>query len=136
MPAETEVQSPTATQVIEREIERARVQLKPISRRSLRERLVHEQKLSPKEAEELVDAYCEERAPYTPDYLSDEFLLPYIKLAGLVFVIISLLTIGYGAHLWINSERSWPWFVIGAVLFTISGVGLVKALRYEGIHEE
>ena len=119
------------SEVIEREIEKARVELRPISRRALRSVLVQELGISPKDAELTVDTYCEEQAPYTPDYLSNEFILPYIKLAGLVFVIVSLGLIAWGAHLWEERRPSWPFFLIGAVLFVLSAIGLMKALRYE-----
>jgi len=120
------------SEVIERELERARVELRPISRRALREVLIKELKLQPKDAEVAVDSYCEELAPYTPDFLSNEFLLPYIKLAGLVFGIIALGLIAWGVELWKQHlPHSWPFFVVGALLFLLSAIGLLKALRYE-----
>ncbi len=127
----TDLKVAPCSEVIEREIERARVELRPISRRALRSVLVSELRLSPKDAELAVDEYCEEQAPYTPDYLSNEFILPYIKLAGLVFVIFSLGLIAWGAHLWEDRRPSWPFFLIGAVLFVLSAIGLLKALRFE-----
>jgi hypothetical protein len=127
----TDLKVAPCSEVIERELEKARVELRPISRRALREVLVRELGVTPKDAELTVDTYCEERAPYTPDYLSNEFILPYIKLAGLVFVVVSLGLIGYGAHLWQQNRNSWPFFLTGAILFVLSGVGLMKALRYE-----
>ena len=128
----TDLKVAPCSDVIERELERARVELRPISRRALREVLVKELGLQPKDAEIAVDSYCEERAPYTPDYLNSEFSLPYIKLAGLVFGIIALGLIAYGANLWQQHQpHSWVFFVIGAVLFLLSAVGLLKALRQE-----
>lgn len=132
MSSTTDLKVAPCSEVIERELERARVELRPISRRALREVLVKELKLQPKDAEAAVDSYCEEVAPYTPDYLSNEFILPYIKLAGLVFGIIALGLIAYGADLWQQRQpHSWVFFVIGAVLVLLSAVGLLKALRYE-----
>ncbi|MHB8638061.1 MAG: hypothetical protein ACYC96_16515 [Fimbriimonadaceae bacterium] len=132
MSSTTDLNVAPCSEVIERELERARVELRPISRRSLREVLVKELHISPKDAEIAVDSYCEELAPYTPDYLSNEFILPYIKLAGLVFGIIALGLIAWGVDLWEKRlPHSWPFFVVGAVLFFLSAVGLLKALRYE-----
>lgn len=132
MPNTTDLKVAPCSEVIERELERARVELRPISRRSLREVLVKELHLQPKDAEVAVDSYCEERAPYTPDYLNSEFILPYIKLAGLVFGVIALGLIAWGMDLWKQRlPHSWPFFVGGALLFTLSAVGLLKALRYE-----
>ncbi|HLK13304.1 MAG TPA: hypothetical protein VKT78_00740 [Fimbriimonadaceae bacterium] len=132
MSSTTDLKVAPCSEVIERELERARVELRPISRRALREVLIKELRLPAKDAEIAVDSYCEERAPYTPDYLSNEFLLPYIKLAGLVFGIVALGLIAWGADLWErHMPNSWPFFVAGAILFTLSAIGLLKALRYE-----
>ena len=132
MSSTTDLKVAPCSEVIERELERARVELRPISRRALREVLVKELGLSAKDAEIAVDGYCEERAPYTPDYLSNEFILPYIKLAGLVFGVIALGLIAWGVELWQQHlQHSWMFFVSGAVLFTLSAIGLLKALRYE-----
>lgn len=132
MSSTTDLKVAPCSEVIERELERARVELRPISRRALREVVIRELGIPHKDAELAVDSYCEERAPYTPDYLSNEFLLPYVKLTGLIFGLIALGLIGYGADLWQKHQpNSWPFFVGGAVLFLLSAVGLLKALRYE-----
>lgn len=132
MSSTTDLKVAPCSEVIERELERARVELRPISRRALREVVVRELHIPAKDAEIAVDAYCEERAPYTPDYLSNEFLLPYIKLTGLVFCILALGLIAYGVDLWQHHAiHSWMFFVGGAILFLLSAIGLFKALRYE-----
>jgi len=132
VPSTSDLKVAPCSDVIERELERARVELRPISRRALREVLVKELHIPPKDAEIAVDSYCEERAPYTPDYLSNEFILPYIKLAGLVFGVIALGLIAWGVELWKQRlPHSWPFFIAGAILFSLSAIGLLKALRYE-----
>lgn len=132
MSSTTDLKVAPCSEVIERELERARVELRPISRRALREVVARELRIPPKDAEIAVDSYCEERAPYTPDYLSNEFILPYIKLSGLVLGLVALGLIGYGASLWLNhAAHSWVFFISGAVLFSLSAIGLLKALRYE-----
>jgi hypothetical protein len=131
MSTTTDLEVRSVTEVIERELERGRQEVRPVSRRALREVVARELKLSQKDAAVAVDNYCEEVAPYTPDYLGNEFLLPYIKLSGLVIAVFSLGLIGYGVHRWDERALSWPFFLAGAFFFTLSGIGLLKALRYE-----
>jgi hypothetical protein len=127
----TELGGETPQALLEREIERARTEVRPISRRSLANMLVKEKGIPFADATALVDSYCDEKAPYTPDFLTKEFMLPYLKLAALFFVVFSMVILGYAVKQQLAHQVSWPAFVGGAVLFLFSGLGLLRVLRIE-----
>lgn len=120
-----------AQDLISRELEAARLRLQPISRRRLVSIVSKSLDMSPHEAETLVEEYCDERAPATPEYLGRELFLPYVKLMALVISILGIAAVGWGASLWHHHEVSWPFFVLGFVAFVFGGIGLLKALRGE-----
>lgn len=127
----TEVGLESAQALIQQEIEKAQKDLRPVSRQSLARTLSHERGLAFADALQVVDDYCDDKAPFTPDYLSKEFMLPYLKVLSLVIVGASLLIIAYATKLQLSHQTSWLWYVIGAVLFVFSGLGLLQILRTE-----
>jgi pilus assembly protein TadC len=127
----TELGSESSQARLAREIEAARRENRPISRRSLALLLVRERGLAVPAASAVVDSFCDEKAPYTPDYLSKEFMLPYLKLAALFFVVLSLVILAYAVRLQLGHRLNWPAYAAGAVLFLFSGFGLLQILRLE-----
>lgn len=118
-------------ELISQELEAAKLRLQPISRRRLISIVSKKFSMPVHEAESLVEAYCEERAPYTPEYLGKELFLPYVKLMALLISIVGIAAVAWGAHLWHIHETSWPFFIAGCIAFGFGGTGLVKALRGE-----
>ena len=116
---------------IQEELSMAREKAQPISRRTLIQRLVKEYGMAYPIAEKVVEEYCDAQAPYCPEYLGTEFFKPYAKLAGFIFAIISLITLGIGVRCWESHQLSWPFFIGGAILFGLSGVGIFKVLKVE-----
>ncbi len=131
MPVVIKQQRESVETVLDLEIERATAELRPISRRTLEHVLTQRLEIPAKEAAILVQEYCESKNLQTPDYLSDEFQTPYFKLTALFFVAVSIGVLFYGAKQFEAHRNYWPYFVGGAVLFCISGVGFLKVLRAE-----
>lgn len=104
----------------------------PISRHRLAEELAKKHSLRFKEAFEVVDQYCEERAPGTPDYLDREFLIPFLKLTGLVFAALALIAVVVTVIMFRPSD---PRFLIGlgiTILFgLLASAGYVRGLIRE-----
>ena len=71
------------------EISDARNDARPISRLTLTKLLQSKYSLHPHEAERIVDEYCDEKAPGVPTYLSAEFGVPYLKIVGIVQLVLA-----------------------------------------------
>lgn len=117
------------------ELNEAREKLRPVSRRTISFVLVKEFGITYREAEQAVDVYCDERSPFTPQYLTAEFMLPYFKLASLVVAGLSIFLIFRGAQEHLSSRPSALYFLVGAVLFAFSGVGFMRILESERIQK-
>jgi len=127
----TKTNLPSPEEVIEREMELARTEAKPISRRMLVGILVKDLGLAPPIAEAVVEQYCDEKVAYIPEFLAREFFLPYVKISSLVMWIGCLVALAVGATRWRGEQLSYPYFIAAAVLFCLGGIGLIKALRAE-----
>lgn len=125
-----------ATLQIEKELEAARIRLQPISRRRLVGIICRKFDMPYHDAEQLVDDYCESKAPATPEYLGKEWFLPYVKLMALFISVLGVAAVALGADRWHNHLPSWPFFILGAVAIYFGGAGLVKALQGEREIEE
>ncbi len=120
-----------ANELIEKELEAARIRLQPISRRRLIGIVSKKFDLSAHQAEQIVEEYCEAKAPATPEYLGKEWFLPYVKLMALFLSLVGIVAVAWGADRWHNHLISWPFFLLGAVAIFFGGVGLLKAIRGE-----
>lgn len=65
----------------------------PVSRFYLASLLAKAKRMRHKYASEVVDRYCDERAPAIPDYLGKEFMVPYMKMISLLPGAMSILVV-------------------------------------------
>lgn len=120
-----------ANEQIGKELEAARIRLQPVSRRRLVGIISRKFDLPYHDAEQIVEDYCEAKAPATPEYLGKEWFLPYVKLMALFLSVVGVIAVALGADRWHNHITSWPFFLLGAIAIYFGGVGLVKALQGE-----
>jgi len=133
MPSLDEGQSPRdrALERIAHEINKAEYDRIPTSRQKLSQLIVAEFKFPPAEAADMVDEYCDEKAPAVPQYLSDEFESPFLKVMAVVNSVLAIASIWYGANRWHQQKTSWFWFVFGAFLVACAGYCWFKTVQKE-----
>jgi hypothetical protein len=95
----------------------ARAENRPVSRHMLSQMLHESKGLPPKEAFALVDTYCETEAPSTPEYLSTEFMVPYLKWSAAVSAVLAVAITGISAQEVMHGKRQWTWGFLAAFLF-------------------
>lgn len=118
--------APTKEETVRAEIARGESERVPVSRGMLVGLLERRFALSHTEAWRWVDEWCDEHAPATPGYLSNEFGTYWLKIVALANGVIGLAVIGWGVREWgVPRHTAWPWFAMG-VLF----LGLGGALNY------
>ena len=104
----------------------------PISRHRLAEELAKKHEIRFKQAFDIVDLYCDERSPGTPQYLDKEFLVPFLKLTGLMFAALSIITLIVTVVMYRPGD---PKFAIGiglVILFALfASAGYVRGLLRE-----
>lgn len=105
------------------EIQQAREENRPISRRELTLKLHQDKHLRPKEAFAVVEQYCDESAPMVPEYLSSEFAAPYLKVLAIVNSILGLAVMGYSATM--MNVRGKPWWI-----WALAGVALLGSSAF------
>jgi hypothetical protein len=116
-------------QTLANEIASARSEVRPISRLTLSRLLQSRFLMNPHEAEKFVDAYCDDKAPGVPTYLSSEFGVPYLKvlaivnsLAGLGLSITALVTMSRGGHYGV-------WFLSALFFIAAAAICWVQSVR-------
>jgi hypothetical protein len=121
-----------ALALIEREIREAENERRPISRQMLAD-LVHATTALPlADAVPLVDRYCDDNAPGVPQYLADEFAVPYLKVVAVANVILAVLAYWYGATTYQAGKAAWPWLGLGTVVLAGAVWAWIKSLeRYQ-----
>ena len=97
-------------------IEKARTDLRPISRRMLALMLVQQKGLNFRDASDLVDLYCDEKAPAVPGYVSSEFGLYWLKVLAVAFAGVGLFCAYNGVRFFQTGKPAWGWFCAVTVL--------------------
>jgi len=133
MPSLDEGQTPKerAIERIAQEIARAEYDRIPTSRQKLSQMVFAEFKIPLPDAANLVDEYCDEKAPGVPFFLQDELESPFLKIAAVVNSILGIGFLYYGAHQWRAQKPSWVLFVLGAVFIGLAGWSFFKILHKE-----
>lgn len=113
-------------------LEEAKRSSVPISRHGLAEELARKNNLRFRAAFDVVDAYCDERSPGTPEYLGKEFLVPFLKLTGLVFAALAIIALIVTVVMYRPGD---PKFTIGIglmILFALfASAGYIRGLLRE-----
>ncbi len=126
-PPETENERFVYDQLIE-----ARQKNKAISRHAIAQSLQVEKNLPPKVAFAVVEEFCADKSPSTPEYLGSEFLVPYQKALALMLSVAGLLGTGFGISLFNNKQQNWPWVLGLGLLF----VGLSVYVWVQSLYRE
>lgn len=116
-------------QTLATEIARAREVARPISRLTLTKLLQSSYSLHPHEAERLVDEYCEEKAPAVPTYLSAEFGVPYLKILGIVQLVVAVALYIFPIVFPRADLTFWPAMIIGTAFGASGGFCIYRSLR-------
>jgi hypothetical protein len=116
-------------EILSREIEDSQSNLQPTSRRRLALKLVDRTGVSFKDALDIVDEYCDEKAPAVPAYLASEFVIYWLKAVAVLNVAIGIGCAWYGVQLFQRHYVSWPWFCIATVFCGLAALSWVKSLE-------
>lgn len=118
--------------VIFDELMAARSENRAVSRHMLSQKLHEAKGVHPKDAFAVVEIYCEESAPSTPEYLSSEFMVPYLKMSAFLFAAISIMIIAYSTAEVRQGRPPWGWgILVGGVFLGFSASGWIKSLFRE-----
>ena len=124
-------------QCVKEHISRSIDDRKPVSRYGLASIVAEQSGMPMDQAQELVEAYCEEHAAYVPAYLGREFGLFWPRVMA-VIVIVAGLSIGWYAYsIYKSNKPAYLWFsiatvVIGAGLFLFAkNLGAVQSILAE-----
>jgi hypothetical protein len=105
--------------------------LTPTSRNRLAKHLSETTGLSPKEALEVVDRYCDEENLPIPAYLSREFAVGWLKVIAVMFVVVAGMVLWYGRSLHMQKIHPWGLWCIGAILCGLAVLFWLKSLELE-----
>lgn len=111
------------------EIDKARAKARPISRVTLSRRLHDEHGLPIKEAEEFVEAFCDEHEPAVPEYLSSEFGTPYLKVIAVINVLIAISFLVMAVRFSGRGQGLWMGLGLGGLFLVGAGFAWVNSLR-------
>ncbi|MBS1718731.1 MAG: hypothetical protein JSS72_13465 [Armatimonadetes bacterium] len=103
----------------------------PVSRHALSLLLADSQQLPRKEALAVVETYCDENAPMTPEYLGDEFLIPYLKISALVLSVVGVALIGLATANLSNRVHPLWMYPSGGIMIIGAAYAYVRSLRME-----
>lgn len=104
----------------------------PVSRHQIAESLARKHSIRFREAFDIVDTYCDERSPGTPEYLGKEFLVPYMKLSGLVFAALAVIVVIATVIMYRPGDRQFAWGMgIGVLFGLLAGSVYVRGLLRE-----
>ena len=103
-----------------------------VSRHMLSQRLHENKGLPPKASYALVETYCETEAPSVPEYLGNEFAVPYMKVAAFIFAILGSGLVVYSSLRITSGKGQWWWgFGVGSVVLLYSLSGWLRSLFRE-----
>jgi len=114
------------------ELKVAREELRPTSRRALALVISNRIGMPFKEALDIVDAYCDEKEPAVPTYLSSEFVIYWLKAVAVANVAIGIAGIWYGVKLMKAGQLAWPSLCLGTVFVGLGALAWVKSVEKGG----
>lgn len=115
--------------LLEEEIETARNERRMISRTKLAKLLQENAGVPFREAEGIVDVYCDEKAPAVPTFLSSEFGTPYLKVVSGLNIVVAI-GIYFGSIQMLKpGVPVWPWMVLGTIFLVSAAALWFKSLR-------
>ena len=125
-------QSKDAAEILQEEIDAAQRELQPTSRRALALKLQTATGVAFKDAMDIVDAYCDEKAPAVPTYLASEFGIYWLKVVAVAFVALGIGAAWYGKQVWDAHGAPWPAFVATTILVGLGALSWVKSIERGG----
>lgn len=124
-----DISSKELEQTLAIEIDKARNEARPVSRLTLTKLLQSKYSLHPHEAERIVDEYCDEKAPAVPTYLSAEFGVPYLKIVGIVQLVLAIGFIVTPIFFPRADLAFWPAVILFLALGGSGGLCIYKSVR-------
>lgn len=125
----------TVEEIIVAELERARKAYEPISRRMMAIAVAEHKKITYREAFDLVDAYCDEKEPAVPGYVSSEFGIFYLKVIAVLNVLVGMFLAYFGVKAFQNPRAPgmpyWAWFVLTTLFVGFAALSWVKSVERE-----
>jgi hypothetical protein len=95
--------------------------------------------LSYRKASDIVNLYCDERAPAIPHYLGNEFMIPYLKmislLPGALAVIVVIVTV-VRFHSNVNAPGFLWGLILAGLLLTLGVLAYIRSLVREFSSED
>lgn len=122
----------TNEEFIHERIDQARKKYEPISRRMIALQLGKARGVAFKEALDIVDAYCDEKEPAVPGYVSGEFRIYWLKAVAVAVAALGVAVLWYGTNLFNAKGPAWIPFCIGTVIVGLGALAWVKSLQSEG----
>jgi hypothetical protein len=119
-------------QILQQEIDLAQQSFQPTSRRSLALKLVARTGVTFKDALDLVDEYCDEKAPAVPAYLASEFGVYWLKAVAVANVAIGIFLAWTGVKWFQAHAIAWPWFCGATVFCGLAALSWVKSIERGG----
>lgn len=119
------------TEVVREQYLASMQNLAPTSRNLLAKQLANATGLSPREALEVVDRYCDEESLAIPAYLSREFAVGWMKVVAVINVIIAGGWLWYGRTLHLQKIHPWGLWCLGAIFCGLAVLFWLKSLEME-----
>ncbi|CAN5447485.1 hypothetical protein BH11ARM1_BH11ARM1_05340 [soil metagenome] len=128
----TSTHKPNPTDVatlIQTEVMAAENDRRAISRQMLADMVKEKTGMPSGEVALLVDVYCDENAPMVPQYLAEEFAIPYLKVIAVVNVIVGIGAIYYAISLIQKGQPGYVWLCVGTIFAGLGVMAWVKSLE-------
>ena len=119
-------------EILQQEIENAQQAFQPTSRRALALKLVQRTGVTFKDALDLVDEYCDDKAPAVPAYLASEFVIYWLKAVAVLNVAIGIFLAWTGVRWFQAHAISWPWFCAATIFCGLAALSWVKSIERGG----
>ena len=117
-------------ELIKAEVSRAESDRVPMSRQMLADRVHELTGMNAGEARLMVDDYCDAHAPAVPQYLAEEFAIPYLKVVAIINVVIALGLYYWGIQVFRAAKQpAWPWWCVATIFVGLGALAWVKSLE-------
>ncbi len=117
--------------VLNEEIEGARKERRAVSRQMLAKVVQIKSDLPAAEAMDYVQRYCDNESLPIPEYLAEEFAIPYLKVLAVVLVAVAIGVFYWAMHLRSAGKEAWPVFILGVLTCGIAVLLWVRSLERE-----
>lgn len=134
---ESNIQEPDdpCERTVYEELLAARERNVPVSRYALIQIVRNDHNMKGKEAAEVVETYCDEFFPGTPEYLGKEFLTPFFKVLSLITAALAICLLLWALKL--NREKvkvMWMYYTTAGML-TLALIGYLRGIYTEKFGE-